>query len=351
LKLAIVDGAGRAIASTKVEAPFDIAFALSEFAPEDVHIDAAGVRVVHGGEQFSTSVVVTEQNLDQLRALADLAPLHNPPAIAALESMLQRDTSLPVVACFDTAFHSTMPAEATTYAIPEHWRETWNLRRFGFHGLSHAYASRRAAELLEREGDASLRLVTCHLGAGASLAAVVGGASVDTTMGFTPIDGLVMATRSGSVDPGLLLWLCAHAGIALSEVESALEHESGLFALAATSDMHEVLARADGGDQRCVLARDVYIHRLCGFIAAMVASMSGVDGIVFTGGVGEGSAEIRWLACSRLEHLGVKLDAAANRGWPSEDGLISAAESKIAVAVVAAREDLEIAREVRAALA
>jgi acetate kinase len=292
---------------------------------------------------------VTPLVVQQLRSVSDLAPLHNPPAIAAVTTLLGGLGS-PVIACFDTAFHATLPPAASTYAIPGKWRTNWPLHRFGFHGLSHAYAARRAAHLMGREADAGLRLVTCHLGAGASLAAVMGGGSVDTTMGFTPLDGLVMATRPGALDPGLILWLCKNSDMTPTEIERPLEHDSGLAGLAGLSDMREILTRAAHNDESCVLARDVYVHRLSGLVAAMVASMEGVDGIVFTGEVGEGSAEVRRRACARLRHLGVAVDTHANDSWDGHDGSISPAGASVKVMVVVAREDLEIAREVRAVL-
>src|SRR5512132_2648019 len=210
--------------------------------------DAAGHRIVHGGERFSAPAVIDDEVAAVLEELTALAPLHQPKSLAALAAVRAARPGLPEVACFDTAFHAGLPAAASTYALPAAWRERWPLRRYGFHGLSHAYAARRVAALLERQGDGGLRLVTCHLGAGASLAAVRGGRSIDTTMGFTPLDGLVMATRSGSVDPGLLLWLLERGAIGEREMAAALEHSSGLAGLAGTADMREVLERADGGD-------------------------------------------------------------------------------------------------------
>ena len=256
---------------------------------------------------------------------------------------------LPTVACFDTAFHTTMPTAASTYAVPAAWRERWPLRRYGFHGLSHAYASRRAAELLERPIE-QLRLVTAHLGAGASLAAVQGGRSVDTTMGFTPLEGLVMATRSGSVDPGLLLWVQRHGGIDVEEVEHALDRESGLLALSGRSgDMREIVAGVEDGDERCHLAFDVYIHRLAAGIAAMAAAMGGLDALVFTGGVGENSPQVRSAACQSLAFLGIEPDLEGG-GASTGDRLLSPAGAAVAVVLVEAREDIEIARQVRATL-
>ena len=216
--------------------------------------DAVGHRIVHGGTVFSGPVVLDGAIRRQLVELTDLAPLHQPKSLAALDAVSGVLPDVPAVACFDTAFHAGMPAAASTYAVPAQWRERYGVRRFGFHGLSHAYATRRAAVLL---GGLPRRLVVCHLGAGASLCAVLDGRSVDTTMGFTPLEGLVMATRSGSVDPGLVLWMQQHVGLSAAEVNHALEHDSGVLALAGTADMAAVVA-ADS------VALEVYLHRLRG---------------------------------------------------------------------------------------
>ncbi|HEU5105755.1 MAG TPA: acetate/propionate family kinase, partial [Solirubrobacterales bacterium] len=302
--------------------------ALERILAEAPEVAAAGHRVVHGGDRFSEPLLIDDETEAELEGLADLAPLHNPPAVAAIEALRRLRPELPAVACFDTAFHATIPAAASTYAIPREWSASMPLRRYGFHGLSHSYASRRAAELLERD-PADLRLVTAHLGAGASLAAVAGGRSVDTTMGFTPLEGLVMATRSGSVDPGLLLWVQRHRGRSAEQMERELDRESGLLALSGHADMREVIAGADAGDQRCRLAFEVYIHRLVAGVAAMAASMGGIDALVFTGGIGEHLGRVRAEVSERLAFLG--LDASSG------------------VLVVPAREDIEIARGVRSA--
>jgi acetate kinase len=252
------------------------------------------------------------------------------------------------VCCFDTAFHATLPDAAALYALPWEWIERHGLRRYGFHGLSHSWASRRAAERLGRPPEA-LRLVTCHLGSGASLAAVLRGRSVDTTMGFTPNDGLVMATRSGSVDPGLLLWLQRDAGVDPDTLERALEHESGLRGLSGRSgDMQELLA---AGDDRAAMALDVYLHRLRAGIAAMAAAMDGLDALVFTGGVGENASAIRLRACERLSFLGVGVDEASNSAPGEGDADLSGAQATVKVLLVRSREDLEIAHLVRETLA
>lgn len=311
--------------------------------------DVVGHRIVHGGERFRTAVVVDAEVEQALRDLVDLAPLHQPKSLAALDAVSRALPRVPAVACFDTAFHSSMPPAAATFALPAQWRRRWGLRRYGFHGLSHAYASRRVHELIDRRpGD--LRVVTCHLGAGASLAAVHGGRSIDTTMGFTPLDGLVMATRSGSVDPGLLLWLLTHQGVSADEMAEALEHASGLIGLAGTPDMREILARAGSEDRDAQLAVDVYVHRLVAGVAAMAAALGGLDALVFTGGVGEGAPALRAAAAARLAFLGVVIDPAANESVVG-DAVLSPPDAGVGTAVVRAREDLEIAQQVRALLA
>jgi acetate kinase len=253
---------------------------------------------------------------------------------------------LPTVACFDTAFHATLPAAASTYAIPAGWSERWPLRRYGFHGLSHAYVARRAAELSGRPVG-ELRTISCHLGAGASLCAIAGGASVETTMGFTPLEGLVMATRSGSVDPGLVLWLIEEGRLTPEAVAHGLEHESGLQGLTGTGDMRAVIARALDGDADAVLGLDVYAHRLRGAIGELAVALGGVDVLAFTGGVGEHAAELRARVAGGLGLLGVGIDLERNAANPV-DLDVGGADSTVRTLVVTAREDLEIARQVRA---
>ena len=338
LKLRVLDGS-------------DDLLAAHDLAPDDPlpadlpPVDAVGHRIVHGGPEFRAPVVVTDAVTARLQALVDLAPLHQPKSLRALSAVSAQLPGVPHVACFDTAFHATLPAEASTYPLPAAWRERYGVRRYGFHGLSHAYAARRAGELLGRPVE-GLRLVTCHLGAGASLAAVHSGRSVDTTMGFTPLEGLVMATRSGSIDPGLLLWLQEHEALPEREVAEALEHRSGLLALAGTADMREILAR---DDEEARLALAVYQHRLRAGIAAMTAALGGLDALVVTGGVGENSAEVRAGAAAGLGWLGVRVEAAANAGLTG-DGDVSAAGAAVRTLVVHSREDLEIARQVRRTL-
>jgi acetate kinase len=254
---------------------------------------------------------------------------------------------VPAVACFDTAFHATMAPAASTYALPAAWRERWGVRRFGFHGLSHAWVARRVPELLGRPAQ-GLAIVSAHLGAGASLCAIRDGRSVDTTMGFTPLEGLVMATRSGSVDPGLVLWLLERGRLSAGELSDGLEHRSGLHGLAGTADMRVVLERAAGGDADARLALDVYLHRLRAGIAAMAASLGGLDALAFTGGVGEHAPPVRAGAVDGLRFLGLAIDPARNGAQPDAD--LSAPAALVRTIVIAAREDLEIARQTRAAL-
>jgi acetate kinase len=275
-------------------------------------------------------------------------PLHQPRALAGIEAARRALPGVPGVACFDTAFHAGLPAAAARYALPDDWTKRYGLRRFGFHGLSHGYASRRAGELLGRDAS-ELRIVTCHLGAGASLAAVSGGRSVDTTMGFTPLEGLVMATRSGSIDPGLITWLLQQGEIGLDAVSDRLETSSGLAGISGipSGDMREVLRAADSGDGPARLALDVYLHRLRREIAAMAAAMNGLDVLVFTGGVGEHSPRVRAAAAAGLEFLGVSLDPARNDATSDAD---IGGTGPVRVLVITAREDVEIARQARAVL-
>jgi len=349
LKLRVLDDNNAVAGSADLPPPGDgadagdLAAAIASLGP----VDGVGHRIVHGGTLYSGPVLIDAHVAEQIRSLTDLAPLHQPKSLAALDAVSAALPQVPAVACFDTAFHATIPAAASTYALPASWRQRWGLRRYGFHGLSHAYAAQRAASLLGATG--GLRVITCHLGAGASLAAVLNGRSVDTTMGFTPLEGLVMATRSGSVDPGLLLWLQEHAGMKPHELAETLERSSGLAGLAGTADMREVLDRARSGDGSARLARDVYLHRLRGSIAAMAAAMDGLDALVFTGGVGENSAEIRARAMNGLGFLGVSCDPDRN-STGTGDREIGTTAAPVRTLVISAREDIEIARQVRATL-
>ncbi|GAA4093388.1 acetate/propionate family kinase [Actinomadura miaoliensis] len=309
--------------------------------------DAVGLRFVHGGRDLVEPVVVDDRVTKRLYELVDLAPVHQPLSLYALGEIGRALPGVPVVGCFDTAFHAHLPEAAATYAVPAEWRERHGLRRYGFHGLSYAYATRRAGELL-RTDPATRRMVICHLGSGASLAAVAGGRSVDTTMGFTPLEGLVMAGRAGSIDPGIPLWLIRH-GLSAEDVNDALEHRSGLRGLAGTGDMRRLRVRAADGDETAAFALDVYHHRLRACAAAMAAALGGLDVLVFTGGVGEHDAEARRRLAEDLFHLGVAVDPDRN-ATAHGDIEITAADAPVRTLVVTAREDLEIAAGVRAAL-
>jgi acetate kinase len=350
LKLSVLDGEDRVVLAESLPTPRG---RLDESAVRDVlergrPIGAAGHRIVHGGTEFTEPVLIDARVTRRLEALTDLAPLHQPKSLRALALVGRLLPEVPAVASFDTAFHAGLPAAAATYALPPEWRRRFELRRFGFHGLAHAYLSRRAAELLGRPA-AELRIVTGQLGAGGSLAAVHGGRSVDTTMGFTPLEGLVMATRSGSVDPGLVLWLEEHVGMPPSELAATLEHRSGLLGLTGSADMRAIEAAAAGGDPAAGLALDVYAHRLRGAIAAMAAAMGGIDALVFGGGVGEHSAAVRARAADGLSFLGVALDQRANDS-ARPDCEVSAAGAAVRTFVVETREDLQIAGDVRQVL-
>lgn len=350
VKLRVVEHDDRVTARHDLAAPDSTADgrALEDAIRQVGAVDGVGHRIVHGGRDFTSAVLIDPVVEQRLRALTDLAPLHQPKSLAALDATTAVLPDVPAVACFDTAFHVTLPEEASSYALPEEWRTRWKLRRYGFHGLSHSYISRRAAEVLGQPLE-SLRLVTCHLGAGASLCAVNGGRSVDTTMGFTPLEGLVMATRSGSVDPGLILWLEEHVGISPREMAVTLESRSGLLGLGGDSDMRVLLGRVDDGNAAAGLAIAVYLHRLRAEVASMAAAMGGLDGLIFSGGVGENSPQIRAACCDGLGFLDVAIDEHRNRSGDG-DRRIGVPGRPVAVLVVESREDLQIARETRRVL-
>jgi len=351
LKVSLVAPDGKVLAEHDFEAPgAQIDTASLAAAVHDMRdIEAVGHRVVHGGPRYPQSVRIDAEVIRYLVTITDLAPLHLPAALAGVAAVREVLPRVPAVAAMDTAFHSRMPAAASTYAIPREWREQFGVRRYGFHGFSHAYAARRAAEMVGSPGT-GLKVVTCHLGSGASVAAVWGGRSMDTTMGFTPLEGLVMATRSGSIDPGAVLWLQRHAGVTEAEMTETLDRHSGLEALAGTGNMKEVLEMLSDGDEGARLAFDVYIHRLRGCIAAMAAGMGGLDVLVFTGGVGERAAPVRAATVSGLRFLGVEIDPLLNTNLDT-DADISSPSAAVPTLVVKAREDTEVAREVRKVLA
>ena len=309
-------------------------------------VEAVGHRVVHGGPRFREPVVIDAAVREEIFELEALAPLHNAPALAGIDAAERALPAVPHVSVFDTAFHATIPEEAACYALPGRWREDWGIRRYGFHGLSVAWCAERVPALLGRSAD-GLRLVVCHLGGGCSVTAVRDGRSLDTTMGFTPLEGVAMTTRSGSVDPGAVVYVLRERGLSLDEVEHVLNEESGLKGLSGGSgDVRELEAAVGAGDERARLALTVYVHQITAAVAAMTASLGGLDALAFTAGVGEHSAAVRAAVCARLGFLGIRLDPAANqRAAPDVD--IAAAGSAARVLVVAAREDLVVARAVR----
>ena len=352
LKLSRLDDDGVVTAATTVEAWQGEGHLepLEAFLAGCGPVDAVGHRVVHGGPRHTGPARLDDDVLGYLDSVGSLAPLHNPRALAGVRSVQELLPDVPAVACFDTTFHATLPPAARTYALPKEWNERWGLRRYGFHGLSHAYAVRRGAELVGRAA-AELRIVSCHLGAGASLAAVRAGLSVDTTMGFTPLAGLVMNTRPGTLDPGLLLWLLEHGAVGRAELGDVLEHRSGLKGLSGTSgDLREVLAGRADGDPTCALAFDVYLHRLARETAAMTAATGGLDLLVFTGGVGEHGWQVRAALADALPHLGLHVDADRNRAT-TPDAQIGAPGASVRTVVVTAREALESRSQVLDVLA
>jgi acetate kinase len=351
LKLRVVERDDRVTKSVDVDPPGNsLEDDLRRFVASAGPLDAIGHRIVHGGTRFTRPVVIDGIVRAELDEMNDLAPLHNPPALAAIDALSHLLPNVPAVACFDTSFHTTLEPAAWSYALPSAWVERWRLRRYGFHGLSCEWSASRAAALLERP-IGSLRLVICHLGGGASVTATAGGRSVDTTMGLTPTEGLVMATRPGDVDPGAIAWVASH-GVAPHELADALERQSGLIALSdgLTGDMRELLQHRARGNPAAILAVDVYVHRLRAKIAAMIAATDGTDAVVFTAGVGENSGAIRAGACDHLEWIGLSLDADANRAVGSDDVDISQDGAKVRTLVIHAREELVVAGGCRAAL-
>lgn len=309
---------------------------------------AVGHRVVHGGNRFSAPARVDAELVDVVRSLVPLAPLHNPANVEGLEVALRMLPDVPQVAVFDTAFHQSLPPAAYTYAVPREWQRDHGVRRYGFHGTSHAYVSREAARLLDRPPE-DVDLIVLHLGNGASACAVRGGRSVETSMGLTPLEGLVMGTRSGDVDPALAAHLQRVAGLGIDEVDAALNRRSGLLALAGVSDLREVHRLAASGDveqaRAAELALDVYCHRIRKYVGAYYAVLGRLDAVVLTGGVGENDAVVRERSLRGLEGLGIELDRDANTRPDKGARWISTASSPVAVLVVPTNEELEIARQ------
>jgi acetate kinase len=344
--------------SEEVQDKGEASWETSEVGRHDVELKAAlervpevhavGHRVVHGGSHFGEAAVVDDGVRDQILQLAELAPLHNPAAVAGIDAAQARFPTVPQVAAFDTAFHATLSQAAVVYPVPWEWTSKWGLRRFGFHGLSVEYAVRRTAALLH---GVPHRMVVCHLGAGCSITALLDGRSVDTSMGFTPLEGVMMARRSGSVDPGLLLYLMRQHGFSAADLETALNERSGLLGVSQVSaDLRQVLAAAEAGNPLAQLARDVFVRRIVGTIGSVIAMLAGLDALIFTGGIGEHSDVIRAAVCTPLTYVQLGLNPSANAARHA-DADIATPASAVRVLVITAREDLSILRHVAQALA
>src|SRR6266699_1061311 len=306
-------------------------------------IDVVGHRVVHGGPKYEEPALLTSEVKSGIAKVSAFAPLHNRAELEGIEVIEKMLGPIPQVAVFDTGFHRRMPQAAVVYPGPYQWFES-GIHRYGFHGINHQYCAARAAQVLRRDLS-SLKLVTCHLGNGCSLAAIQEGHSIDTTMGFTPLEGLMMGTRSGSVDPGILTYLMRRGQINGQEIDNLLNEKSGLLGISGLSgDMRQILAAVKQGNPRAKLAFDIYVHRLQAGIGAMIAVLGGIDALVFTAGVGENSPEVRWSACSKLGFIGLKLNEKRN-ARPSPDEDIAASDSPVRVLVIRAQEDWAIARE------
>ena len=307
-------------------------------------VGAVGHRVVHGGEKFTSSCLINDESMKAIEECNDLAPLHNPANLIGIRACQELMPGVPMVAVFDTAFHQTMPDVAYTYGIPYEYYEKYKVRRYGFHGTSHSYVSKRTAEIVGKPYD-QMKIIVCHLGNGASISAVNCGKSVDTSMGLTPLEGLVMGTRSGDLDPAIIDFVGEKEGLSLDEMNEVLNKKSGMLGISGvSSDGRDLEAAAETGNKRAQLALDVFDYRVIKYIGAYAAAMNGVDAIAFTAGIGENNIKMRKDVCSSLTYLGVKLDEEKNnvRG---EERIISADDSKVQVLLVPTNEELAIARE------
>jgi acetate kinase len=361
IKSAVIDVARR---QRRVDAraeqvdPADFAAAVAKVLKklqggEHARVDAVAHRIVHGGERFQRATRLDDEVLEQIEQLNDLAPLHNPPALAAVRQALAAYPRTPHIAIFDTAYHATLPAHAREYAFPRELSQRLGIRRYGFHGISHAHIMKAVATHLGTTPE-KLRIVSCHLGNGASVAAIERGRSVDTSMGMTPLEGLVMGSRAGDLDPGILLHVLHSGALDADELDRVLNEQSGMEGLTGTNDMREIERRAAAGEQECELALAIYAHRVRKYIGAYAAVMGGVDAIAFTGGVGENSARTRAACLQRLEFLGAELDERNNREARPDAATgcceISRSGSRTRVLVVRADEELAMAIETAALL-
>ena len=310
-------------------------------------IDAVGHRMVHGGEKFAESVVITPEVVEAFEAVSDLAPLHNPANMKGVNAVSELMPGLPQVGVFDTAFHQTMPPKAYMYAVPYELYEKYGVRRYGFHGTSHRYVSKRACEFLgiPQEG---CKMVTAHIGNGGSLAAVVDGKCVDTTMGLTPLEGVMMGTRSGDIDGGAVTFIQKKLGLDADGISNLLNKKSGVLGLCGFSDMRDVANAADNGDQKALVAEQSYFYRIKKYIGAYAAAMGGIDVLVFTAGVGENQSSMREAACEGMEFMGIKLDKDVNNQIHGKEAVISTPDSKVKVVVIPTDEELMIATDTMA---
>ncbi|MBR3004418.1 MAG: acetate kinase [Lachnospiraceae bacterium] len=307
-------------------------------------IGAVGHRVVHGGEKFASSVLITEEVIKAIEECNDLAPLHNPANIIGINACRELMPGVPMVAVFDTAFHQTMPAEAFLYGIPYEYYKKYGVRKYGFHGTSHSYVSKRVIDILGLEAEKS-KIVVCHLGNGASICAVDGGKSVETSMGLTPLMGLIMGTRSGEIDPGAMEFIANKEGLNLSEVMTILNKRSGVLGLSGvSSDFRDIETAIEDGNEQAKAAMDAFVHRVVSYVGGYIAVMGGVDAIVFTAGIGENDKGVRKAVIEKFGYLGVKLDEEANNSREDEV-IISTPDSKVKVLKVATNEELMIARD------
>ena len=310
-------------------------------------IEAVGHRVVHGGEKFNKSVLITDEVKDMIRECYDIAPLHNPANMTGIEAMEELLPGVPQVGVFDTAFHQTMPAKSFMYPLPYKYYEEDGVRRYGFHGTSHRYVSQRVCEILGVDPKTQ-KIVTCHVGNGGSITAVLDGKSVDTSMGLTPTEGLMMGTRVGDVDPGAITYLMTKHGLTAADIQRIINKESGMLGTTnISSDMREIEAAINEGNERAAMAQDMYEQRILKYIGAYAAEMGGLDIIVFTGGVGENQACLRERVCAPLKFLGVEIDKALNKETHGTETVISTPDSKVKVVVVPTDEELMIARDTK----
>ena len=352
LKLTTPDGQKVVINKDVPEHQIGVEFILSILtSPENGclqslnEIDAVGHRVVHGGEKFNASVLINKAVIDQIKECIELAPLHNPSNLIGIRSVEKLMPGVPQVAVFDTAFHQTMPPKAYIYGLPYSYYEKYGIRRYGFHGTSHRYVSRRACELLGKKYE-DLKIITAHIGNGASITAIKNGVSIDTSMGMTPVDGLLMGTRSGEIDAGVLTFISEKEHLSAQKISDLLNKKSGVLGVSGvSSDMRELETACAEGNQRAILAMDMFNYRIHKYIGSYAAVLGGLDLLIFTGGVGENQWVTRTAACKNMEFMGIKIDESKNTGMRGKEMIISTPDSKVTVMVVPTDEELMIATD------